>query len=530
MSTTAQGEARKFLESTSVRGIPRIVKAKSSVQCFFWFIGVLACTGLLIWQFTMLIKKYYAYPVTTLFIQATRTERPIFPDITVCNNNPLVYSEHLSLAYPDYVNKLMTANLSYEFIDQTFGAKYDISSSVYSSISRDLLNPLGYIRNFPIADSQIFDISDSLVLECKYFSWSLDEIIDCHLEIVAVWSSDYYRCFTMHVPDDYRDQVRIMSAIFYINDNAELKMSKFNLDYKNLYTTGVRVLISPSGAIPDFEWPLIIGPGMETTIRLDQTQVSHLPLPYTDCMTLNTFNLDNGRIMSNDTYTEDSCFQVCRQQDVIDHCECFTDYLMHTSEQLTMANYTVCGNLSLNSHESSVNLKGIDQLLCYEELLVPKDMCLEQCKVPCQEYQNGLSTSASPWPDISSQLSFYKTFIENVTRFGSTFDEYNMLAEQAKLKNGSAKQLARDLDADMLIKNNFLQLNVMFESQAFYEQKEVPAFPAETFGAQVGGVLSLWLGVTVMFLFEIAEFIINLLLSFYQGQKTSPVVPFKVNM
>jgi len=98
-------------------------------------------------------------------------------------------------------------------------------------------------------------------------------------------------------------------------------------------------------------------------------------------------------------------------------------------------------------------------------------------------------------PDVSSQLSFYQTFIANNNRFGSTFDEYQKLADEAKVKNGSAKLLARALDSEGLMKNNFLQLNVIFESSAFYEQKDIAAFPGETFGAQFVGVLSLWLGV-----------------------------------
>ena len=55
-------------------------------------------------------------------------------------------------------------------------------------------------------------------------------------------------------------------------------------------------------------------------------------------------------------------------------------------------------------------------------------------------------------------------------------------------------------------RSNFLQLNVQFGSQSFIELKDVAAFSVDTMGAQIGGVLSLWLGVTVMFAFEVFEF------------------------
>ena len=43
--------------------------------------------------------------------------------------------------------------------------------------------------------------------------------------------------------------------------------------------------------------------------------------------------------------------------------------------------------------------------------------------------------------------------------------------------------------------------------QSFIELKDVAAFSADAMGAQIGGVLSLWLGVTVMFAFEAFEFL-----------------------
>ena len=50
-------------------------------------------------------------------------------------------------------------------------------------------------------------------------------------------------------------------------------------------------------------------------------------------------------------------------------------------------------------------------------------------------------------------------------------------------------------------------LDIVFGSQSFVELKDVAAFSVDAMGAQIGGVLSLWLGVTVMFAFEAFEFL-----------------------
>jgi len=145
----------------------------------------------------------------------------------------------------------------------------------------------------------------------------------------------------MCIVDEYHTSVQGLSAIFYINDNAELKMSEFTVDLTNLYTTGVQVLIQ-GGTIPDLTLSLVSGPGIETTIRQQLTQVTHLPSPYSDCMTPKTYNLLDGRITSNDTNVQYSYDDVCLRQDVIDQCGCGADAFLYTTEQLKMTNYTVC--------------------------------------------------------------------------------------------------------------------------------------------------------------------------------------------
>ena len=81
---------------------------------------------------------------------------------------------------------------------------------------------------------------------------------------------------------------------------------------------------------------------------------------------------------------------------------------------------------------------------------------------------------------------------------------FNMTAnaKQAQIYNRTMTKTAMDF-----FKSNFLQLNVEFGDQSFVELKDVAAFSVDAMGAQIGGVLSLWLGVTVTFIFEAFEFI-----------------------
>jgi len=58
-------EIRKFAETTSIRGIPRILKSKDHGLHALWSIAVVVCSSLLIWQLSLILLRYYSYDVVT---------------------------------------------------------------------------------------------------------------------------------------------------------------------------------------------------------------------------------------------------------------------------------------------------------------------------------------------------------------------------------------------------------------------------------------------------------------------------------
>lgn len=71
VNNTLKKEARKFAESTSVRGIPRALKTKDKGLRAIWFTAVLVCVSLLIWQTTTVVLRYFRYDSSTLFTEGT---------------------------------------------------------------------------------------------------------------------------------------------------------------------------------------------------------------------------------------------------------------------------------------------------------------------------------------------------------------------------------------------------------------------------------------------------------------------------
>ena len=84
---------RNALETTGVKGIPRIIKSEVKALRYLWAFGVTFLLTMTIYQCYKLIRIYAAFPSTTLISQGyvfgTNNFSVTFPDVTVCNLNPV---------------------------------------------------------------------------------------------------------------------------------------------------------------------------------------------------------------------------------------------------------------------------------------------------------------------------------------------------------------------------------------------------------------------------------------------------------
>jgi len=101
-SPTVSDEVKTFCQTTSIRGIPQIANFKSKLQSVIWFMGVLTCACVLIWQVAVVSSWFLSYPVNTVLVQSEEWDITTFPDITICNLCPLVHHNEVNLSYTDY--------------------------------------------------------------------------------------------------------------------------------------------------------------------------------------------------------------------------------------------------------------------------------------------------------------------------------------------------------------------------------------------------------------------------------------------
>ena len=237
-------ELRSFAETTSVRGIPRVMKAKTRVTFVVWLVAVLTCAALLVWQLSVVLMRYFQYSVSTLPVQSPAWQRPTFPDITVCNLDAYVYFE------TDYLD----SDLNYVATEN--------KSFLYTT------------KNSPIIQPSYF------LLMGIYLNFSAD--------VTAAWDPVYYKCFTMRPPNSERENIRGLTVTLYVDQVRGTNITGNVLSVDPSGAAGMRALVHPPGAAPDMTYGVTIGSSTETNMLLTQTLRTRLGPPYSKFPTART--------------------------------------------------------------------------------------------------------------------------------------------------------------------------------------------------------------------------------------------------
>ena len=251
---------------------------------------------------------------------------------------------------------------------------------------------------------------------------------------------------------------------------------------------------------------ITVSPGTETKITLTQTNRSFLGTPYTDCTDQRLLD-PRGK---DDTYiySVNGCFSLCEQQIVVDECSCLNSHYAHTKDQV---NLPYCYNTSrFESH----SLKDIVQMMNCTQSKSSVDiasMC-DTCENRCNKIEYGVNMAKSSWPDKTYQLAFYSKYIKPNPKLYN-LSEYT-LHERAyqDLQNGSVSQsLLTQIYTENLIGKRFLFVIVEFDYAMVELLGETASITWDTLASNIGGSLSLWLGITVMTIAEFMELICRMI-------------------
>jgi hypothetical protein len=101
----------------------------------------------------------------------------------------------------------------------------------------------------------------------------------------------------------------------------------------------------------------------------------------------------------------------------------------------------------------------------------------------------------------SFQLTFYNKYIAGNPIYGEKFDVYDRIQNS----NLTPAETLDRLNSLQLLERNFLRLKILFDRRGIERLNNTSAMTWEDLASNVGGSLSLWIGITVMTFFELIE-------------------------
>ncbi|XP_066300458.1 uncharacterized protein [Branchiostoma lanceolatum] len=339
---------------------------------------------------------------------------------------------------------------------------------------------LGFIQNSQTDDfSDITDISTTSKHEVENLGHQKKDFIlqctydkkKCSLDDFKVsQNSKYGNCFTFNHDQDNVLETTKVGAGYGLKLTLNIEIN----EYIGIFgqDPGVKVTVHTPGSTPLPEVDALSAePGKSTFIGLKRRVVNRQPHPYGNCSLSTKSNSLYGGI-----YTYETCKRSCLQKALIEECGC--------SDELLAINSTICSTLNETQECCRQRVRKEHE---NNKLACP-------CFQPCHEESHDVWVSSSSWP--SEAYSAY-------------------VLEKIHTRSRS-KNLPTNLDS---IRKNLVRLNLYYQNLNYQEIMDVPSFTEEALFSSLGGLLGLYIGLSVITVFEFCNLIVDMVKVFLKFRR-----------
>ena len=439
-SSPSINPVKTFLETTSVKGVPRMMKSRSAIFRLLWGLSVLL-GAFIAGYFLVKLFMLYSSRKVTMAIREERGEEMVFPSLTLCNLNPIANSEinvnDMILTFGNLKDALSDLEQDEEMrylLGQTLDA-----STLFVNFARD--NGVK-ARNFVVScrwDSDMIESEESCIQSAQK-----------HL-----YQTNYGYCFTFEPPDKGRF-IYGFSVILYIDDTFRVPVPSFELNLGRPFASGAVLAAHLRDSSPNIEQGVVLESGKSTEVRVTQSRRVQLEAPYpSNCS--NNPRMPYGK----QVYSSYSCWALCMQNEVIRQCGCIDGLTLSVPSQLTN-DINFCRKVDLggtdikNAFEAFAN-----QSKCVRSVFSSITMCDNMCPIECTKERYEMMSAEIQWPHPTTQLAFFERYIRGKP-YQQRFDTYKNLSESlhdsANYDNVDLDELYDTLSETTTMTDNFLQV------------------------------------------------------------------------
>ena len=423
---------RSFLLTTSIKGVPRITRARRPLYRALWSVFVLSGSAITLYLVTQLFLQYMAKGVT-MIITEERDKDLTFPAITLCNLNPLA-NTNMTLAHME------------AYIDAAKAMR--LVSSIPLNEGQ-LFDPAILFANFDPYHSNTS--ARQFLVTCQ---WNAQQggpqLCDTEDSQMFMYQASLGYCFTL-TPPTIVGFVAGFSAILYLDDISELGVPFYKLTRDTPLSLGAVLFVHESHTLPDLSNGAVLLAGTNSRVNIRVQQRIQKPDPYSQCTGRKTL-LQAPEYR----YTQQTCMDLCYQTAIIKLCNCISSRALYIPSMAGYHEEPLCGVLNQTNITQAV-WQFVREQECVQEKLSKQDRCDQHCHAACEEYRYELTTESTAWPHTALRLAFWREYVMNSTyshKFVRYHDMWPSTNDTPSTRNWKLQQVKND----DLLTSNFLQV------------------------------------------------------------------------
>lgn len=237
------------------------------------------------------------------------------------------------------------------------------------------------------------------------------------------------------------------------------------------------ILIDDQVAFPIKKEGILLKPGTFAKIILSKTTSIDLPLPYNDCHDAPNIDTLLSREMARYgyAYTRRNCMTFCEQKFIIDKLGCYDLRLP------AILNATPCDTR--------------DKFNSIRYIKFNFSSCSNQCPFECTAVRYDVSISYDDFPTSNYYWDLY-------------------------MEKGSVHEILGDISSSFLdFKASVASVYIYYDELKYTEMTNLPAMLLPDLIANIGGLMGLFVGISLLSFIEFFELIINFFIIYYRKRQ-----------
>ncbi len=533
---TQNSAVKEFCSSTSMHGCAHLISGTSYKLKLLWIGVIIIAVSGTVFHLYSLIDLYLQYD----FYESNHKEYGTleFPDLTMCSIEG--YSHYSMYKNSEFTASKMHAILG--FITSLTDEYFEDETERYSFISNIVRNEATFAGAINDMILKVGISKDEFILHCTFKDRACSEVG----YFLLYQHYQYFNCYTFRFN---LSQDAEKNAIDTGPENGLSIMLKgsnhvnflYDRQTKSTNVNGLRIVIHERGTLPPIlDRGIDIQPGFSTNIGLTMKKHTRLNLPYGKCEQKDKM-LDNQGYV----YSELFCHHLSKSAEIFEKCNCQSVKYYRGTRNFEENCYFWVPKINRTTPEL------IKDVFCEIEATHKMDnKATRKCVWPCQEMTYDFVMSQAEWPLEMAIKDFIAKYIATLpcespikwfhhkiqSLYGLNVSDNsctnNIPITQEKfftiahIQDATAKAMYGILtdyftnatfevtfEPSMLsdtfeetekkwIQKYFYRLNVYFTEPTIEMHKQVISFSFTDLLSSVGGVLGLWIGISVVTVVE----------------------------